>query len=1003
MWVQKRARRWFRGAHIDGARLVAFLAALVCLAFVSVLFDTMPRALSPHTLAPPVPVGLIERDAGLHVTVTDPGGAPRAGASVRVFAMIGDRAHFAGEATTGPDGRAHFTDLPRGEAWVVAYDGGRARASTRALLEKGPRDVVLQLTPARALEVVVVDGDEDPVPGAEIVVAATDPLPFLGKTGENGRARVDRLGPGPYSVRVSADGYDDVVRSGVVVENGPLRIKLERLGAIVVSVIGTDGAPAAGAEVLAAGTGLWPPRAATTDEHGTVRIAGLEEGAFDLKARKGDAVSPTEIALRLKRGEEKRVQLVLEPGRHVLVKVTDGEGPDAPVVPGASVLLVEHGLSSFPLQGKTDEKGVVSLGPIADERASVSARAPGFVQTSAMPVGILDDEVQVPLLRGGVVVGEVVDDRDFPIAGATIEIIGSDPWGMPIAETAGITEFRDGQFARMLGGPVALIPAGELGVMPGPIPDLPHEGAVLPVAPTGGGDAWVTRRDGAFRAEPVTPGRIQVLARHPSYVDGASEIVTLTPGGEVHVRLVLKQGGALEGRVIEEDRTPVAGARIELVATGGSIERVTFAADDGTFAFAAVPEEVLLSVARPDAPGDIVARVVVDVVERGRNEIEIVLPKARESMSLRVTDDRGYPLDRVEAHALSLDLDAPLRRTAFTDDDGNAEVPSAVGLPLRLTLSRPGKAPRVMTVERAPRDLTVMLAEGKTAKGKVTARDGRDWLEGAEVVVYTSTGQKRTQSDVEGAFEVTDLAAGRVRIAASKDGYAAAEVFAQIGDDPARPTDLGAIDLQPAGEVEGMVVDEQDEPIGGVRVARDAVPSYLPLGSLPKGIVVTDRQGRFVLGGLPEGNVMLEAYSADRGRGVVENVPIRADRTTTRVKIVLPEPDEEKKEPRGTGSVAITLGERDEGGSKAIVVVMVAPGSEAEIGGLEVGDRLTEVNLKKARSIEGVRRVLTGPLTEDVLISVLRAPDVPARGAKVEVAPEPETLLLRVRRERVRR
>ena len=1002
--MQVRARRWLGRVRIDGARAVAFLAALVCLAFVSVLYDTMPSPLTLNAIAPPVPVAMIARDAGLSVTVTDPGGAPRPGATVRVFAMIGDKAHFAGEATTGADGRARFEDLPRGEAWVVAYDGGRARASTRALLEKGPRDVVLQLAPARALEVVVVDGDDEPVEGAEIVVAATDPLPFLGKTGESGRARIDRLGPGPYTVRVSAGGYDDVVRSGVTTENGPLRIKLERLGAILVSVIGIDGAPAAGAEVLAAGTGLWPPRSATTDENGTVRLAGLSEGAFDLKARKGDAVSPTEIALRLKRGEERRVQLVLEPGRHVLVKVTDGEGLDAPVVPGASVLLVEHGLSSFPLYGKTNEKGVVSLGPIADEKASVSARAPGFVQTSAMPVGILDDEVQVPLLRGGVVVGEVVDDRDFPIAGATIEIVGSDPWGMPIDETSGLTELREGQFTRMLGGPVPLIPAGELGVMPGPIPDLPHEGAVLPAAPVGGGgDAWVTRRDGAFRAEPVTPGRIQVLARHPSYVDGASEIVTLKPGGEVHVRVVLKQGGALEGRVVEEDRTPVAGARIELVATAGSVERITFAADDGTFAFAAVPEEVLISVARPDSPGDIVARIVVDVVERGRNEIEIVLPKARESLRLRVTDDRGYPLDRVEVHALSLDLDAPLRRTAFTDDDGATEVPGALGLPLRLTLSRPGKAPRTVVLEAAPRDLTVALAEGKKARGTVTARDGRDWLEGADVVVYTSTGQKRTQSDAEGVFEVSDLAAGRVRIAVTKDGYAPAEVLAQIGDDADRPTDVGAIDLQPAGEVEGMVVDEEDEPIGGARVARDAVPSYLPLGVLPPGIVVTDRQGRFVLGGLPEGNVTLEAYTADRGRGVVEDVPVRADRTTTRVKIVLPPPDEEKKDARGAGSVAITLGERDEGGSKAIVIVMVAPGSEAEIGGLMPGDRLLEVNLKRARSIEGVRRVLTGPLTEDVLISVLRSYDAPSRGAKVERVPEPETLLFRVRRERVRR
>ncbi|MEZ4296609.1 MAG: carboxypeptidase regulatory-like domain-containing protein [Polyangiaceae bacterium] len=1001
--MQKRARSFLQRIRFDGARALAFAAALVCLAFLSVLYDTALRPASVSTLAPPVPVELMDRDAALHVAVTDPSGNPRPGATVRVFAMIGERAHFAGEATTGPDGRADFANLPRGEAWVVAYDGGRARGSTRAVLEKGAREVAIQLAPARALDIVVVGGDDAPVDGAEIVVAATDPLPFLGKTGPDGRTRIDRLGPGPYTVRVSAEGYDDVVRSGVTVENGPLRIKLERLGALVVRVIGIDGEPASGAEVLAAGTGLWPPRSAITTGDGTVRIEGLADGAYDLKARQGDAVSPTQIALRLRRGEEKTVELTLAPGRHVLVKVTDGEGPDAPVVPGASVLLVEHGLSSFPLLGRTNEKGVVSLGPIADEPASASARALGFVQTSAVPVGILDDEVQVPLLRGGVVIGEVVDDRDFPVAGATIEIIGSDPWGMPIDEVAGVTEFRDGQFARMLGGPVPLIPAGELGVMPGPIPDLPHEGALFPTAPAIGDDAWITRRDGAFRAEPVTPGRIQVLARHPAYVEGASEIVTLAPGGEVHVKIILRTGGSLDGRVIEEDRTPVAGARIELVATEGSLERVTFAADDGTFAFAAVPDEVLVSVARPDTPADIVARVVVTVSERGRNEIEIILPKEREPMRLRVTDDRGYPLDRVEVHALSLDLDAPLRRTAFTDDDGLTEIPGAAGLPLRLTLTRKGKSPHTEILERAPTEHTVELTPGNKATGLVTARDGRDRIEDADLVVYTSIGTMRTQSDAEGAFELTDLAAGPVRITASKDGYAPAEILAQIAGDPDRPTDVGAIDLQPAGEVSGVVVDDNDDPIAGARVARDAVPSYLPLGPLPPGIVVTDREGRFTLGGLPEGTVTLEAYTADRGRGAAENIAVREGRTTSRVKIVLPPIDEEKKDVRGTGSLAVTLGERDDAGTKAIVIVMVAPGSEAELAGLSRGDRITEVSGKKARSLEGVRRSFTGPLTEDVLVSVVRTPELPTRGAKVEVAPDPQTLLFRVRRERVRR
>src|SRR4029079_9080345 len=130
-----------------------------------------------------------------------------------------------------------------------------------------------------------------------------------------------------------------------------------------------------------------------------------------------------------------------------------------------------------------------------------------------------------------------------------------------------------------------------------------------------------------------------------------------------------------------------------------------------------------------------------------------------------------------------------------------------------------------------------------------------------------------------------------------------------------------------AGEVEGEVVDADDQPVAGARVGRATVPTYLPLGPLPKGIGATDRDGRFPLGGLPEGKVTLEAYFADLGRASVDEVPVRAGRTTTRVKITLGAGTPASREPKGAGSVAVTLGER----GSTVVVVMVPPGSEAEL------------------------------------------------------------------------
>jgi protocatechuate 3,4-dioxygenase beta subunit len=971
-------------------RIVALTAALVCLLFAAGLYDV--RLGFARAPLPTLPNDAGARDASLSIVAVDEQGKPVAGASARVFVIRGDASYFAGEGTADTNGHASVGELPRGEAWVLVYADKRARASSRLVLDAGPRELRVVLRPAGALDVVVVDENDKPLPGAHVEARASDPLPFVADTDRDGKARVDRLGPPPWRVRVSARGYDDATRTGVAPGAGPLRVRLERLGAIAVRVVDGQGETVPGATVLAAGSGLSPARSTVTDMTGGARIAGLRPGVYDVEARLGDKVSPTEMGIALARGETREVKLVLESGRLVRVTVHDGTGDGAPPIADASVVLAPQGLSSFPLQGKTDKTGLVVLGPIARGSAAVSARASGFVpRTIAIGEDALDADI--PLLRGGVVTGDVVDDRGYPVAGATIEIVGSDQDGLPIDESSTLSDFRDEHFAASMAGPAPLIPAGELGVMPGPIPDLPHGDFALAMpAPVGGGDPWVTRGDGTFRAEPVTPGRVQVIVRHPLYVEATSDVVTLAPGGTATVHVVLRRGGMLEGRVIEEDKTPVAGARIELAATTGSFERVVYAADDGTFAFAAVPDEVLVSVARPEDPASVAARLVVAVPDGDRKEIEVVLPKLRGGMALHVTDDRGYAISGVEVHAVSLDAKVPLLRTAFTSDDGDVEIPDAVGLPLRLVLLRPSKAPRVEQLDAAPAKLDLEMKEGVTGRGTVTGRDGRDRLEGADVTAYTASGPRHTRTDAEGAFSLDDLAAGRVRLVATHDGHARAEIVKMVADDPAHGADLGAIDLAEAGEVEGTVVDERDDPVPNARVARDAVPSWLPLGPLPPGIVASDREGRFVLRGLPEGEVALEAFTADRGRGYVDKVRVRAGQTTRDVKIVMPEEGAKPREPRGAGSLAVTLGETD--GGKAVVVVAVPPASEAEIAGIEPGDRLVSVNDHAVRSIEDARARLSGPLSEDVVLELARDASAGAPAS---------TWRTRVRRERVRR
>jgi len=975
--------------HARSGGFTVALAALVCLLFVARLVDVALGPLVASAPAPTVPAEVTLRDGRLFATVRDETGALLEGASVRVFSVRERRAYFAGEGATDAQGVAEVGALPRGPAWVLAYAAGRARVSSELLFSGGAEALSLVLGPASALDVVVVDEGDRPVLGARVTLRGDDALPFAGRTNADGTTRLDRLGPPPYEVTVRAPGFDPVVRE--VAAAVPLRVRLVALGALEVRVVGVDREPVPGATVLVAGSGIWPAQSTEADAAGRARIGGLRAGVYDLRAKWNDQVSRTELAVPLARGETKEVTLALAPGRHVAITVVDGPEEDARPVVAADVVAVEGGLSPFPQQGRTDDEGRVVLGPFAPETLTLSARAEGFVARSGVRVAVDGTEARLELVRGGALVGDVVDDRGYPVDGATIEVIGVDDEGLPIDESALLTDLTTAHFALGLAGPRPLLPVGELGVMPGPIPDLPRDepfGAVASVHPMGP-EPWVTRRDGTFRVAPVPPGRLQALVRHPSYVEGASEVVTLRPGGEATVHVVLREGGSLEGRVVDADGRPAGGARVELAALRGTLVRVTYTADDGAFAFASVPDEVMLAVARPESPGDPVVRLVVAIAPGERKEIEVMLPAARPTMRVRVADDRGYPLGRAEVRALALAPADPLRVTAFTDDDGDALVADAVGLALRLTVTLPGKAALIQDFDAAPEAVEVTLAPSVTARGVITANGGRERVEGASVVAYTRTGPRHAVTDVDGAFELKDLAPGRVRLAIEHDEHAPRDVVERVGADPERPTDFGEIDLLAAGEVSGLVLDAEGEPVAGARVALGVPPAYLPLGPLPSGVVLTDRQGRFVLGGLPEGDVMLGAYATELGRGYADAVPVRAGRTTTEVEIAL-SGAASSRQPEGAGSVAVTLGETSE---REVVVLAVPPASEAAFAGVEPEDVLVAVDDAPVRGLEGARQRLSGPLAEDVLLT-LRREDRPG-----------ETLVwkARVRRERVRR
>ncbi|HEY6557239.1 MAG TPA: carboxypeptidase regulatory-like domain-containing protein [Polyangiaceae bacterium] len=960
--------------------LLSMAGVLACLAFVLGMFDVKLRQqpLGPH--APPPPVDVSERDGRLTVEVFSKNGPkrPLAGATVRVFWEQRGSYFLAGTADSDERGAAALKGIARGALWVVAEAPGYARSSTQLVLADQPRQVRLELPKAHELEVSVRSDDTGPIERATVLVSGGDPLPYGALTSAAGVARFTRIGPSPWTVKAAAPGYESVTRSGIT---GNETVTLRRLGSLEVRVLRPDGKPAPKATVSIAGAVLWPARSSETDREGKTLVVGLLSGAYDLKASLGSLVSDTRVGFELGRGAREQLTLQLYPGRMIHALVSDGEGEPVQGVPNADVVLVEQGLGSFPWRGRTGKDGQVRLGPIASGPAALSARAEGFVGRSAVAVPEKPEgPVRIALLKGATLHGEVSDSKGRPIDGASIEVIGSDTYGLPIAESPELARFGRAHFEWALPGPTPLIPAGELGVMPGPVPPIPRPGLLgrssftddLAADSTDTFEPWVTRFDGTFSVRPVTPGRVRALVRHPAYVEGLSEAVTLAPGGEARVKVTLYAGGSLEGRVVSENKRPVGGARIDLVALRGTLERSTVSADDGTFAFAAVPSEVALSVARPDDTLSVALREEVRVAEGEKKRIELVLPALRGAVSVRVRDARGAPVETAQVSVASLDPKAPVRRTAFTDEQGRVSIADAAGISVRVVVEAPGYARTEQQHERAPETLEVVLRRGVIVEGRVTAVRGRRPVAGATVSVIGEGLRKSALTDADGLYRVRDVAPGAVRVVVEHPDYAGAELTTRVEstqrDD--RPYELKAIDLDEPAELSGRVVDPEGRPVAGARVAVGVAPAYLPVGALPAGVAISDANGAFTLRGTRAGNLEIEAYSADFGRGSV-TVQAESGRATKDVEIRLPG-ERAADDSAAAGGVALTLGERGDEPSVEVVIVQVSPGSEAERAGVTPGDVLVSIDGHAVRDMKEARTRLGGPVSSDVVLSIQR-------------------------------
>ena len=568
-----------------------------------------------HLVARRAPTLALAPWTALHGEVVDSLGRPLPGAALEAVAERRGRRPFRrpdpadGRAVSGQEGRFELAGLAAGESYVLrAARAGFSAATVRAVAPAGRRNATrirLQLAPARAAFGRLVDADDQPVAGAEVILAVSGsprPLrsprpqdaaddPTRGLSDEHGRFELGSVPAQTVDITVLSDAYLPMTVRGIEVAAGDGAVDLGTLvlvsgASLAGRVVDVDGEGVADAAVYllgairapeSLGDAVWKrlaggTPAATSDAGGRFQITGLEAGE-----RKHLAAEHPDYALGWLKGavapSAQPLLITLEAGLRVSGQVVDEAGEpvaEAEVRLELPVTQQEPGLPPpRPTNrlARSDADGRFEISGLRAGSATLHVSARGFV---APEIALAIPEETASPLR-------VVLERGAELAG---RIATSD--GEPVAEVRLLTDQQRS----------------------------------------------VSDADGLYRLTGLPLGALRLEVRHPHY-ENQIRTVEIEPGVN-RLDLTFETGEEVSGRVVDEEGQPVAEARVALVLDLGRSFRLyrAVSAEDGAFELADVADGTYrLRAEKPGfAPREIAAALTV--AAEAVNDLEVVLEPA---------------------------------------------------------------------------------------------------------------------------------------------------------------------------------------------------------------------------------------------------------------------------------------------------------------------------------------------------------------------------------------
>ena len=731
-----------------------------------------------------------------------------------------------------PEGTYELTAVKMGFAssklTVAGLGSDKARTKLRFVLEK-----------ARPAHGRVVDGEDRPIPGAEVrLLAAAQPGSLQKISVTTSTDRVGRFDlaavPGRHlDVEVRKRSFSPLAVRGVKVPPGEGSFGLGKLvlvpGAAIKGLVTTaNGVPMEGVEVRMAKDDGRPARllasrirreapVTVTQAEGTFLIEDLEPGErVHLFFYRAGYLTTRVVGVQAPNAES--VVVALQPALSLSGQVIDVDGE--PIAhsrvylrrqaPPAGTVGVELRRGGSPKSVVTDVRGEFVIEELIPGKVEVEAFAKGFQPASALRLEIptvgSTEYLRVVLERGAVVEGHVSSAVGEPIAGARIRVgrlkTTSDAEGVyrvdgvptgPQAVVAGHLEFKR-QIRELEIEPgintVDLVLEGGWPIAGRAVQSErePVEGVRVKLRLDGMGEMRhyqaMSGPDGRFSFPRVVDGRYDVVADRRGYGTAEMERGLLVTGGPVDdLEVVLPDSASVVGRILGLELAELSATRLEAKrgerSKSGTVDR------HGQYEIPDLSSGVWLVKAwLSGGSRQVEARVTI---EPGIGEVMQDLEfGAGFTLTGRVFYD-GVPLPETSVSATGFEV--AVRRSVATDHQGNFRLQDMEPGQYRLGLANH----RESLIHNEDVDLfedRELHIEISTARisGQVTSSATSRPLGDALIHVQQLLGYDASRpgsvvtvgTDRQGSFTLARLATGRHRLTVRKDGYAPIEEFLDL-------------------------------------------------------------------------------------------------------------------------------------------------------------------------------------------------------------------------------